>query len=82
MSKKEKSCLNCKAQKDSFCLGRPSKHAKECKRYKSVCPKCKGTGLVAIGDGIRGLKKCPYCESVADYKKKHCISLDGFLLGK
>lgn len=25
------------------------------------CKACNGTGIVSLGEGIRGIKKCPYC---------------------
>lgn len=77
MKKSERSCENCKAKKNAFCLGRSGKHARECSKYKSVCPKCKGTGFVAIGDGIRGMKPCPYCISVRDFRAKTLWGLWG-----
>lgn len=67
-SRVSRSCAACKAQKNMWCLGRPDKYARECGRYKSVCPKCGGDG-----------NQCKYCKSVGDYKKDHCISLDEFI---
>ena len=34
---------------------------KEKKMEKNVCMACKGTGVVKIGKGIKGLTRCPYC---------------------
>lgn len=73
MKKSERSCENCRAIKNQSCLGRPSKYAKECPNYKSVCPVCKGRGLVAIGNGVRGMRPC-YCMSLSDFKAKFTTS--------
>lgn len=26
-----------------------------------VCPKCNGNGIVSLGEGIKGIQKCPVC---------------------
>ena len=26
------------------------------------CKNCKGTGFVPLGEGIKGIKKCPFCD--------------------
>lgn len=31
------------------------------------CEKCNGTGLVAIGSGVRGLEYCKYCHGLGKY---------------
>lgn len=58
MKKEERTCENCKALKNQSCMGRSKKYAKECPMYKQVCKICGGTGLVSIGDRVRGLKTC------------------------
>lgn len=78
MKKEERTCENCKAIKNGYCMGRSRKYAKECDRYKPACKICGGSGFVSIGEGVRGLKPCR-CVALSEYKKKHCVSLDEFL---
>lgn len=79
MKSSERTCENCKAEKNGYCMCRPNKYAKECGRYRSSCKKCGGSGLVSMGiNGVRGLKPCR-CMALSEYKKKHCIPLDDFI---
>jgi dimeric dUTPase (all-alpha-NTP-PPase superfamily) len=33
------------------------------KSKKIMCPTCKGSGMIPIGEGVRGIKKCPDCDN-------------------
>ena len=43
---------------------------------KNVCKSCKGTGMVGLGNGVKGLTRCPCCNGsgvankCADMSKK------------
>ena len=39
-------------------------HDKEPRRKKrEKCPVCNGNGIVSMGEGVRGIKVCPHCDS-------------------
>ena len=46
------------------------------------CEKCNGTGLVAIGSGIRGLEYCKYCHGLGKHDVKEPTVYDSVKLNK
>ena len=46
------------------------------------CEKCNGTGLVAIGSGVRGLEYCKYCHGLGKHDVKEPTAWDSVKLNR